>query len=76
MDLFQQQDVIPGIKVDQGVEPLSGGLAGESCCTGLNDLAERAARTVPSGVLAILFLSGGLSELSGDSDHWTNADVA
>jgi hypothetical protein len=38
VELFQQQDIIPGIKVDQGVEPLAGGLAGESWCTGLKGL--------------------------------------
>ncbi|MEB3319566.1 MAG: class I fructose-bisphosphate aldolase [Cyanobium sp.] len=44
VELFQRQGIIPGIKVDQGVEPLAGGLAGESWCTGLQGLAERAAR--------------------------------
>jgi len=38
-----------GIKVDQGVETLAGGLAGESWCTGLKGLAERAAKYYSRG---------------------------
>ena len=29
VELFQQRSIVPGIKVDQGVEPLAGGVAGE-----------------------------------------------
>ena len=47
--LFQDQGIVPGIKVDQGVEPLAGGLAGESWCTGLKGLSERAARYYARG---------------------------
>jgi fructose-bisphosphate aldolase class I len=43
VELFQRQGIIPGIKVDQGVEPLAGALEDESWCTGLKGLAERAA---------------------------------
>jgi len=49
IQLFQQQGIVPGIKVDQGVEPLAGGLSGESWCTGLKGLAERAARYYDRG---------------------------
>jgi len=47
--LFQEQGIVPGIKVDQGVEPLAGGLPGESWCTGLKGLDERAARYYARG---------------------------
>jgi len=47
--LFQDKGIVPGIKVDQGVEPLAGGLAGESWCTGLKGLGERAARYYARG---------------------------
>lgn len=47
--LFQEQGIVPGIKVDQGVEALAGGLPGESWCTGLKGLAERAARYYARG---------------------------
>jgi fructose-bisphosphate aldolase class I len=49
VELFQRQGIIPGIKVDQGVEPLAGALQGESWCTGLKGLAERAARYYKRG---------------------------
>jgi fructose-bisphosphate aldolase class I len=49
IELFQQQGIVPGIKVDLGVEPLAGGLSGESWCTGLRGLAERAARYYARG---------------------------
>ena len=49
VELFQKQGIIPGIKVDQGVEPLAGGMGGESWCTGLKGLAERAARYYERG---------------------------
>ena len=47
--LFQQRGIIPGIKVDQGVQPLAGGLTGETWCTGLQGLQERAARYYARG---------------------------
>ncbi|MFM7361530.1 MAG: class I fructose-bisphosphate aldolase [Cyanobium sp.] len=49
VELFERQGIIPGIKVDQGVEPLAGALQGESWCTGLKGLAERAARYYERG---------------------------
>ena len=49
VSLFQQRGIIPGIKVDQGVQPLAGGLAGETWCTGLQGLQERAARYYARG---------------------------
>ena len=49
LELFQQQGIVPGIKVDLGVEALAGGLDGESWCTGLKGLAERAARYYARG---------------------------
>lgn len=83
VDLFQQQDIIPGIKVDQGVEPLSGGLAGESWCTGLKGLAERAARYYERGARfakwrAVLKISstGCPSELAVRENAWGLARYA
>ncbi|MCT0226443.1 class I fructose-bisphosphate aldolase [Synechococcus sp. CS-1328] len=49
LDLFKAQGLVPGIKVDQGVEPLPGGLSGESWCTGLKGLQQRAARYYERG---------------------------
>ncbi len=49
VELLQQLGIVPGIKVDQGVEPLAGGLPGESWCTGLRGLQERAARYYERG---------------------------
>ena len=81
--LFQQQGIIPGIKVDQGVEPLAGGLAGESWCTGLKGLAERAARYYARGARfakwrAVLRISaaGCPSELAVRENAWGLARYA
>ncbi|QPN58067.1 fructose-bisphosphate aldolase class I [Synechococcus sp. CBW1107] len=49
LDLFKAQGLVPGIKVDQGLEPLAGGLPGETWCTGLKGLQERAARYYARG---------------------------
>ncbi|MFM9104330.1 MAG: class I fructose-bisphosphate aldolase, partial [Cyanobium sp.] len=83
VELFQQQGIIPGIKVDQGVEPLAGGLAGESWCTGLKGLAERAARYYERGARfakwrAVLKISatGCPSELAVRENAWGLARYA
>jgi fructose-bisphosphate aldolase class I len=83
VELFQQQGIIPGIKVDQGVEPLAGGLAGESWCTGLKGLAERAARSYDRGARfakwrAVLRISAGgcPSELAVRENAWGLARYA
>ena len=83
MTLFQQQGIIPGIKVDQGVEPLAGGLDGESWCTGLRGLAERAARYYARGARfakwrAVLRISaaGCPSELAVRENAWGLARYA
>jgi fructose-bisphosphate aldolase class I len=49
LDLFLEQGLVAGIKLDLGVEPLAGGLAGETWCTGLRGLQERAARAYARG---------------------------
>jgi fructose-bisphosphate aldolase class I len=81
--LFQQQGIVPGIKVDQGVEPLAGGLAGESWCTGLKGLAERAASYYERGARfakwrAVLRISAGgcPSELAVRENAWGLARYA
>ena len=83
VELFQQQGIVPGIKVDQGVEPLAGGLAGESWCTGLKGLAERAARYYERGARfakwrAVLRISatGCPSELAVRENAWGLARYA
>jgi fructose-bisphosphate aldolase class I len=83
VELFQRQGIIPGIKVDQGVEPLAGGLVGESWCTGLKGLAERAARYYERGARfakwrAVLQISaaGCPSELAVRENAWGLARYA
>ena len=83
VDLFQQQGIVPGIKVDLGVEPLPGGLEGESWCTGLRGLAERAARYYAQGARfakwrAVLRISaaGCPSELAVRENAWGLARYA
>ena len=82
-ELFQAQGIVPGIKVDQGVEPLAGGLNGETWCTGLKGLAERAARYYERGARfakwrAVLQISanGPPSELSVRENAWGLARYA
>lgn len=83
VELFQQQGIVPGIKVDQGVEPLVGGVAGESWCTGLRGLAERAACYYARGARfakwrAVLQISasGAPSELAVRENAWGLARYA
>ena len=83
VELFQQQGIVPGIKVDQGVEPLAGGLAGETWCTGLKGLGERAARYYARGARfakwrAVLQISsaGCPSELAVRENAWGLARYA
>ncbi|MFM9109645.1 MAG: class I fructose-bisphosphate aldolase [Prochlorococcaceae cyanobacterium] len=83
VELFQQQGIIPGIKVDQGLAPLAGGLAGERWCTGLRGLAERAARYHARGARfakwrAVLRISaaGCPSELAVRESAWGLARYA
>ncbi|MFM7676985.1 MAG: class I fructose-bisphosphate aldolase, partial [Synechococcus sp.] len=83
VDLFRQRGIVPGIKVDQGVEPLAGGLEGESWCTGLKGLAERAARYYERGARfakwrAVLRISasGSPSELCVRENAWGLARYA
>jgi fructose-bisphosphate aldolase class I len=81
--LFQQQGIVPGIKVDQGVESLAGGVDGESWCTGLKGLAQRAARYYARGARfakwrAVLQISGSgaPSELAVRENAWGLARYA
>ncbi|NDF62884.1 MAG: fructose-bisphosphate aldolase class I [Synechococcaceae bacterium WBB_3_034] len=83
VELFQRQGIVPGIKVDEGVEPLPGGLAGESWCTGLKGLADRAARYYERGARfakwrAVLQISadGCPSELAVRENAWGLARYA
>ena len=83
VELFQKQGIVPGIKVDQGVEPLAGGVAGESWCTGLKGLGERAARYYARGARfakwrAVLQISGNgaPSELAVHENAWGLARYA
>ena len=81
--LFQQRGIVPGIKVDLGVEALAGGLEGESWCTGLKGMAERASRYYARGARfakwrAVLRIgSGGCpSELAVRENAWGLARYA
>ena len=81
--LFQEKGIVPGIKVDQGVESLAGGLEGESWCTGLKGLAERSARYYARGARfakwrAVLRISGAgcPSELAVRENAWGLARYA
>ena len=46
---FRRQGIVPGIKVDQGLQPLAGALEGETFTVGLAGLQERAARYYARG---------------------------
>ena len=83
VELFRERGIVPGIKVDLGVEPLAGGLAGETWCTGLRGLAERAARYYEQGARfakwrAVLRISGDgcPSELAVRENAWGLARYA
>jgi fructose-bisphosphate aldolase class I len=83
VELFEGQGIVPGIKVDQGVEPLAGGLPGESWCTGLKGLQERAARYYARGARfakwrAVLKITpeGAPSELCVRENAWGLARYA
>ena len=83
VELFQKQGIVPGIKVDQGVELLAGGVSGESWCTGLKGLSERAARYYARGARfakwrAVLQISGNgaPSELAVRENAWGLARYA
>jgi fructose-bisphosphate aldolase class I len=83
VELFQRQGIVPGIKVDQGLEPLAGGLAGESWCTGLKGLGERAARYYARGArfakwrAVLRITTGGCpSELAVRESAWGLARYA
>jgi fructose-bisphosphate aldolase class I len=49
VDVLKQNGIIPGIKVDTGLKPLEGGGEGEKWCTGLDTLADRAAKYYEQG---------------------------
>jgi fructose-bisphosphate aldolase class I len=83
LEHFSHQGIIPGIKVDQGVQPLAGGLSGETWCTGLQGLQERAARSYAQGARfakwrAVLRISaaGAPSELAIRENVWGLARYA
>jgi len=83
LELFRTQGIIPGIKVDQGVQPLAGALGGETWCTGLRGLQERAARSYARGARfakwrAVLRITaaGAPSELAIRENAWGLARYA
>jgi len=83
LDLFQAQGLVAGIKLDLGLEPLAGGLPGETWCTGLKGLRERAARAYARGARfakwrAVLRISadGCPSELCVRENAWGLARYA
>jgi fructose-bisphosphate aldolase class I len=83
LELFRAQGIVPGIKVDLGVQPLAGGLSGETWCTGLSGLQERAARYYARGARfakwrAVLRITaeGAPSELAMRENAWGLARYA
>jgi fructose-bisphosphate aldolase class I len=83
VQLFQEQGIVPGIKVDLGVEPLAGALDGETWCTGLKGLAQRAERYYAAGARfakwrAVLRINaeGCPSELAVRENAWGLARYA
>ncbi len=83
IELFRDGGIVPGIKVDQGIAPLAGGLPGESWCTGLKGLQERAERYYSRGARfakwrAVLRISpqGCPSELCVRENAWGLARYA
>ncbi len=83
LELFQAQGLVVGIKLDLGVEPLAGGLPGETWCTGLRGLRERAASAYARGARfakwrAVLRISpdGCPSELGVRENAWGLARYA
>jgi fructose-bisphosphate aldolase class I len=80
---IRRQGIVPGIKVDKGVQPLAGGLGGETWCTGLSGLHERAASYYARGARfakwrAVLRISaeGAPSELAVRENAWGLARYA
>jgi len=81
---LKAQGIIPGIKVDMGLFPLSGGLAGETVCTGLDGLAARAAKYYEQGArfckwrtaLKIDVAAGAPSNLAVQEAAWGLARYA
>jgi fructose-bisphosphate aldolase class I len=83
IEKFRQQGIIPGIKVDEGLQPLAGGLAKETWTAGLKGLQERAARYYARGARfakwrAVLRISdaGAPSELCLRENAWGLARYA
>lgn len=75
--------IIPGIKVDKGLRPLGGALEGETWCTGLEGLVERAAKYYERGARfakwrAVLQISadGCPSDLAVRENAWGLARYA
>ena len=49
VEKLNQQGIIPGVKVDQGLKPLVGALDHETYCSGLDGLKERAVEYYEAG---------------------------
>lgn len=49
VDVLNKAGIIPGIKVDSGLQPLIGGGEGETWCTGLDGLYDKCARHYEKG---------------------------
>jgi len=79
---LQDNGIIPGIKVDAGLKPLPGGLAGEQVCTGLDGLPERCDSYYARGArfakwrTALKIQDGGPSALAVQEAAWGLARYA
>jgi fructose-bisphosphate aldolase, class I len=82
VDVMNKAGIIPGIKVDKGLFPLGGAVDGETWCTGLDGLAERAAAYYKQGARfskwrAVLQIGDGTpSKLSIAENAWGLARYA
>lgn len=82
VEVLQDNGIIPGIKVDAGLKPLPGGLAGEQVCTGLDGLPERCDSYYARGArfakwrTALKIQDGGPSALAVQEAAWGLARYA
>ena len=82
VDKLAKQGIIPGIKVDQGLKPLSGALEHETYCSGLDGLVERASDYYVQGArfakwrAVLQITSDGPSDLAIKENAWGLARYA
>ncbi|KAA8536044.1 hypothetical protein F0562_028522 [Nyssa sinensis] len=75
VDVLQEQNIVPGIKVDKGLVPLSGS-NDESWCQGLDGLASRSAAYYQQGARLAKCIPNGPSALAVKETAWGLARYA